>query len=399
MSGGGIVDSSSACERREGTSSGRAAARPLAVPEEPGRRRFVMDRVAAQVQALGLRPELLVSVDTESIVASALLAGRLELPMVYVRPAAKAHGKQRQIEGQVRDGARALLIADRLADDVALARSVEAIREKQGVVVGCLALRSSLPAETIGRYAREGVPVHVAAGDEAPAPHPTPPRWGEGKGASAGDNGRVVAGVLLSIGAVTINTADPYRYVSGILSPIYTDNRLLMSHPEGWARVIDAFVATIRSRHPAGSLDGIAGTATSGIPHAARIAEALELPLSYVTFGHELDAETREVTGALRAGDRVVLIEDLITTGKSAIGTAEALRAEGAVVERCLSIFSYGSEDAAEAFRSRGLVAESLCDLATLLTVGVENGTLSEADRELVLDWVRDPRGWEKRRK
>jgi len=204
------------------------------------------------------------------------------------------------------------------------------------------------------------------------------------------------AGMLLRVGAVALRPTSPFRFASGLLSPIYCDNRILISHPRERRLVTLGFAQLLREEGiPA---EVIAGTATAGIPHAAWLAAELDLPMVYArsyTKGH---GKERLVEGVLSPGQRAVVVEDLVTTGGSSLGTVAALRQEGAIVEHVLSIFSYAFPETAASFSQAGVALHSLTTLPILLEVAVEERFLSPGERGLVEEWAHDPAGWSKAR-
>src|SRR5699024_3331642 len=148
-----------------------------------------------------------------------------------------------------------------------------------------------------------------------------------------------VAKALLDIGAVKIQPDDPFTWASGIISPIYCDNRQIICNVAARKDIIKYFIEKIKEIEP--ETEVIAGTSTAGIPHAAFISDAMELPMSYVRGSKKKHGTGRLIEGASVKGKKVVLIEDLISTGGSSIEAAEILRSEGAEVEIVLAIFSY----------------------------------------------------------
>jgi orotate phosphoribosyltransferase len=189
--------------------------------------------------------------------------------------------------------------------------------------------------------------------------------------------------VLQEIGAVElrIQPEDWFTWTSGKRAPIYCDNRVLMSFPRQRAAVADALVDSIRRHHP--DVELIAGTATAGIPHAAWVAERMELPMVYVRGSAKGHGKQKRVEGAALSGERVVVVEDLISTGGSSASSVEALREEGAVVVGVQAIFSYGFPGAEELFRSLGVPAHALTSYEVL----VEAMDLDEATARALLDW------------
>ncbi len=192
-----------------------------------------------------------------------------------------------------------------------------------------------------------------------------------------------VAKALLDIGAVQIRPDDPFTWASGIISPMYCDNRKIIGHVETRKRIVRDFAERIREIAP--DAEVIAGTSTAGIPHAAFISEVLDLPMSYVRGSRKKHGTGRLIEGADVRGRKVVLIEDLISTGGSSIEAAEILREEGAEVEAVLAIFSYELEKAAENFEASGFSYVTLSDLDTLLDVSVNENLLTEEDRAEVM--------------
>jgi orotate phosphoribosyltransferase len=200
-----------------------------------------------------------------------------------------------------------------------------------------------------------------------------------------------IAAALLGAGAVMLRPAEPFTFASGLRSPVYCDNRILLGDVAARRAVTAAFVG-----HCAGA-EVLAGPATGGIPWAAWAAEALDLPMAYVRGSAKRHGRGRQIEGASTAGRRVVLLEDTVSTGESVLAAAAALRAEGAVIVRCVCIFTWGWEATAATFAAADLPLTPLTTLPSLLEVAAANGTLGPADRALVEDWVADPQGWGER--
>jgi orotate phosphoribosyltransferase len=197
-----------------------------------------------------------------------------------------------------------------------------------------------------------------------------------------------IAATLLRAGAVHLRPEQPFTFVSGLRSPIYCDNRLLIGDVAARRVVVPAFAAAC-----AGA-EIIAGTATAGIPWAAWVAEALGLPMAYVRGAAKGHGRGRQIEGAAVSGRRVALLEDTISTGESALAAASALRAEGAELIGCVCIFTWGWQATANAFAAAGLPLIPLTALADLLDLAARDGSLGAAQRALVEDWVADPQGW-----
>lgn len=192
-----------------------------------------------------------------------------------------------------------------------------------------------------------------------------------------------VAKALLNIGAVKIRPDDPFTWASGIISPIYCDNRQIIGNVGARKDIVNYFVEKIKEVAP--DAEVIAGTSTAGIPHAAFISDAMDLPMSYVRGSKKKHGTGRLIEGAVVKGKKVVLIEDLISTGGSSIEAAEILREEGAEVESVLAIFSYQLDKAHDNFVTSGFKYETLSDLDTLLDVSIKESLLTEEEREEVV--------------
>lgn len=197
------------------------------------------------------------------------------------------------------------------------------------------------------------------------------------------------ATILLDIGAVQLRPDRPFTWTSGIQSPIYCDNRLLLSHPKERKQICEFFCKLL----PA-DIQCIAGVATGAIPHAAWIADRLNLPMVYIRGGKKDHGKQNQVEGKVPAGVKAVVIEDLISTGGSSVEAVLALREAGAKVEHCLAIFQYGFAEAIEKFAAINCRLTTLTDFATLLTVAKERGIIQPQQEALLQKFSADPRGW-----
>lgn len=201
-----------------------------------------------------------------------------------------------------------------------------------------------------------------------------------------------IAGALLDIGAVSLSPEAPYTWASGMKSPVYCDNRLTLSYPEVRRAIAEGFVAILERYDLAP--DVIVGTATAGIPHAAWLAEKLHLPMAYVRSKAKAHGQGRKIEGRLTDGQRVVLVEDLISTGMSSLAAVDALQEQGAEVAAVLAIFTYGLPDAADAFAARDLPLYTLTDFEALLAVARQRGDLTPKALASLSAWRRDPHAW-----
>jgi orotate phosphoribosyltransferase len=196
-----------------------------------------------------------------------------------------------------------------------------------------------------------------------------------------------VAEILLDIGAVNLNTKNPFTWASGLQSPIYCDNRLLLSEVKERNEVISYFVKLIKENYS--SVNVIAGVATAGIPHAALIADKLNLPLIYVRSKSKNHGLEKLIEGKILPEANVVIIEDLFSTGGSAINAADAVRQSGMKVLSILSIFSYQLKKASTAFIQKGYHFDSLSDIQFLLDMAKRKSIIGEDEVSIVEDFFR----------
>ncbi len=208
---------------------------------------------------------------------------------------------------------------------------------------------------------------------------------------------RNIARILLDLEAVSLRIDPPFTWTSGRLAPIYCDNRLIISDPASRKRVTAGFKTLIEEKgfHP----DVIAGTATAGIPHAAWLSDLMDLPMVYVRGAAKGHGKQNRIEGRLEAGKRVILIEDLISTGGSSVSAAEGLKEAGADVLGVLAIFTYGLEVAQKAFLEANIPLYTLTSFDVLAKEAAEGGRLSESDLDTLAQWQRDPALWSENRK
>lgn len=197
-----------------------------------------------------------------------------------------------------------------------------------------------------------------------------------------------IAATLLRAGAVHLRPDEPFTFASGLRSPVYCDNRILLGDVTARRAVTAAFAA-----HCDGA-EVLAGPATGGIPWVAWAAETRGLPMAYVRGAAKGHGRGRLIEGASVKGRRVVLLEDTVSTGESVLAAAAALRAEGAELVRCVCIFTWGWQATAAAFTAAALPLVPLTALPELLDAATANGALSVAQRALVEAWGRDPQRW-----
>jgi orotate phosphoribosyltransferase len=204
-----------------------------------------------------------------------------------------------------------------------------------------------------------------------------------------------IAEKLLTINAVALKPNDPFTWTSGLRSPIYCDNRLTLSYPEVRKEIAQGMQSIILEKYS--DADVIAGTATAGIPHAAWVSDLLNLPMCYVRSKAKGHGKGNQIEGKVEAGQKVVVVEDLISTGGSVITAVQALREVGCEVLGVVSIFTYGLDKGREAFAQGEIKSESLTDFAHLVEVAIEKGYISKNDQDSLLSWSKAPSEWSKR--
>lgn len=204
------------------------------------------------------------------------------------------------------------------------------------------------------------------------------------------------AEILLKIKAVTLSPQKPYRYTSGILSPIYTDNRIICSYVQERAQIRRCYEEIIKENKL--RFDIIGGIATGGIPHAAWLADILKAPLIYVRSAPKEHGKGKQVEGKLEQGQRVLIIEDLISTGKSSISAITGVRNEGGIVTDVIGIFTYQMKKAQTVFTEAGVRLFTLTNFTDLVTYAAQTGYIQEKDLEIILEWNTDPQAWTEKR-
>ena len=198
-----------------------------------------------------------------------------------------------------------------------------------------------------------------------------------------------IAKALLSIEAVFLRPEEPFTWASGIKSPIYCDNRLTLTAPEVRTQVEEGLVATIKEHYP--ECEVVMGTSTAGIAHAAIVGHLMNMPMGYVRGSAKDHGRTNQIEGKLLPGQKVVVIEDLISTAGSSIETVEVLRAAGADVLGIASIFTYGMQKGLDRMAEHKVKNVSLCDLDALVEVAAETGYIKAEDKEKILTCRNNP--------
>ena len=198
-----------------------------------------------------------------------------------------------------------------------------------------------------------------------------------------------VAKELLSIKAVFLRPNDPFTWASGIKSPIYCDNRLTLSYPEVRKVIENGLAETVKKYYP--DVEILEGTSTAGIAHAAITAEILGLPMGYVRSSNKTHGRENKIEGISPKGKKVVVIEDLISTGGSSLEVVEALREEGANVLGIVSIFTYGLQKGIKKLADANCENHSLSNFETLVEVAAKENYIKEEDKKKVLAFQKNP--------
>lgn len=203
-----------------------------------------------------------------------------------------------------------------------------------------------------------------------------------------------VAKDLLEIKAVFLSPNEPFTWASGIKSPIYCDNRITMSYPKIRKEIAKGLASTIKVTYP--DVEVIAGTATAGIPHAAWVSEILDLPMVYIRSKAKDHGKGNQIEGRITEGQKMVIIEDLISTGGSVLEAVEAAKREGADVLGVAAIFTYELPKGKQNFEDKGVKLSTLSNYSTLIDTAVKMNYVSQADTALLHEWREDPENWGK---
>ena len=208
------------------------------------------------------------------------------------------------------------------------------------------------------------------------------------------DIAKQVAKSLLQINAIILQPNNPFKWAAGWNSPIYCDNRKTLSYPEIRTFIRTSLASVINNHYKGASV--IAGVATAGIPHGALVAEELGLPFIYVRSKTKEHGKQNKIEGYFEKGQSVVLIEDLISSGKSSLEAVSALRESGMNVKGLVSIFTYGFDAATKNFNNADCDFISLCDYNHMLPQAVESNYITETEMSILKDWREDPSVWKK---
>ena len=206
------------------------------------------------------------------------------------------------------------------------------------------------------------------------------------------DTALTLANFLLQIKAIKLNPANPFTWASGLKSPIYCDNRITLSHPTIRTFIREAFSKMCAAKY--GNPDIIAGVATGGIPQGVLVAQDLGLPFCYVRSEAKSHGLNNQVEGIVPQGASVVVVEDLVSTGKSSLAAVEALREKGANVKGMMAIFTYQLPVAAEAFKKANCDLVTISNYEALIKKAVEENYVNDNQMQSLLEWRTNPQAW-----
>lgn len=202
----------------------------------------------------------------------------------------------------------------------------------------------------------------------------------------------VVAEKLLQIKAIKLNVEVPFTWASGLKSPIYCDNRITLSFPVIRTYIRQQLVNVVQEHFE--GVDVIAGVATAGIPQGVLVAETLGLPFVYVRPSKKLHGLANQIEGSLESGQSVVVVEDLVSTGKSSLAAVDALRESGAIVKGMVAIFTYGLEIADKNFAEKNCKLVTLSDYDHLIKLSVSSNYVAESSKIKLMNWRTNPQEW-----
>jgi orotate phosphoribosyltransferase len=206
--------------------------------------------------------------------------------------------------------------------------------------------------------------------------------------------GRQIAEYLLEIKAVILRPSHPFKWASGWNSPIYCDNRLILSEPAVRTFIKTTWAAALKDLFP--NANAVAGVATAGIAHAALIADELDIPMAYIRSKPKEHGTEKLLEGKLLPEHQTVVIEDLVSTGKSSLQAATSIVSEGIPVAGLMSVFSYGFQEAEEAFKKQHIPFYSLCDYETLIELAIAKNYVKQEELSTLQAWRQNPAGWGK---
>lgn len=205
-------------------------------------------------------------------------------------------------------------------------------------------------------------------------------------------NNQKIPEILLKLKAVSLRTNPPYNWTSGLLAPIYTDNRLLISYPKERDFIVDSFLKLLNKNKI--KFDGFAGTATAGIPWESFLALKTKKPMVYVRSSSKDHGKENLVEGIVEKGKRYVVVEDLISTGGSSVNTINAVRQQGGIADDCIAIFTYQLEKSKANFENAKCRLHTLTDFKELIEAAAKKRYINSAQKSIIMQWKENPEGW-----
>ncbi|OGI26723.1 MAG: orotate phosphoribosyltransferase [Candidatus Moranbacteria bacterium RIFOXYB1_FULL_43_19] len=206
------------------------------------------------------------------------------------------------------------------------------------------------------------------------------------------DYQKEIARSLLEIGAVGFKPKDPLTFKSGLISPVYVDNRIFPAHPEKFKLVINGFENLVKEKNI--DFDMVAGIAVGGIPYSAVLGYEMRKPSIFIRKEAKGHGKGKRIEGGDVSGKKILLVEDLVSTGGSSLSGVEALREEGATVDDCLVIVSYEFKEAQENFEKAKVSLRALTSFPVIFQEAVEMKKITKEEKKIVEDWYSDPWNW-----
>ena len=368
----------------------------------PAERGAVKEIMCSLIEEEGISFDITAGADHSGIPFTVMISSFFDKPLVYIRNSNKKHGKKNKTEGRISGSENAVIFTDYYSSNAKIDFAADALKES-GVTVNAVVTVFNYTEEKeyrgikiISLFDKSDFLKAIAENSLVAAEIIS--RLGIKTG-----NKRIIfndamakegAEILLEINAVSLSVAEPYRYASGILSPIYCDNRLLISYPDKWERIIDSMVNIIETKIGVENFDIIGGTSTAGIPHSVKIAEKLNKPLIYIKSETGNTGKMSEIEGNMVTGKRVLIIEDLISKGGSALKAVKMVREKKGIAEYCLAIFTYEMESSRKAFEDNCCRIFTVSGFSKLIETAEEKKYIKTDEMKKALDWNSDPENW-----
>ena len=368
----------------------------------PDERDYIKEQLFSLLKSNDISFDLAAGADHSGIPFTVIISSSFDKPLVYIRNTNKKHGKQNKTEGKLNGGEDAVIFTDYYSSSSKIDFAEQALIDSDVKIKAVI---------TVFNYTEEkeyrGIPIislfnkndfidYIKENNDYLSDLYNQ-LTGKSENNKTEFNDVMVkegAEILLGINAVSLSVAEPYRYASGILSPIYCDNRLLISYPDKWEKIIDSMINIILTKIGIENIDIIGGTSTAGIPHAVKIAEKLRKPFIYIKSDTGSTGKMSEIEGNMVTGKRVLIIEDLISKGGSALKAVKMVRAKNGIADFCLAIFTYEMESSMELFKDNSCSVFTVSRFSKLIETAAEQKYINNSEMEKALDWNRDPENW-----